>query len=48
MMEMIVPVTHAQVVVPVLMNFSVLCAFVWMEQLVTDVNVSNHWLCCSF
>ena len=38
--------THVAVVAPVLMDFLVLHVFVWMEELVTDVNVSNHWLCC--
>ena len=39
---MSVTVTHAVVVPPVLMDFLVSHAFVLMEQLVTDVNVSNY------
>ena len=43
---MSVPVTHVAVVPPVLTDFLVSHASAWMEQSVTDVNVSNQWLCC--
>ena len=39
---MTVPATHAKGVPPVLMDLIISHAFVWMEHLVTDVNVSNH------
>ena len=42
MMEISVPVAHAPMVAPVLMNLTVSDVFVWVEQGVIDVNVSNQ------